>query len=137
MSAAPARITPVARPGSAATGSAARGARGTALPRLRLVRQTRAEAARVPFFAVCAGVLLASLLAALGLNTSMAATSYAIRDKQAELATARQDVESLSGRVEAASSPAQVMAQAAELGLVPNPGLVYIRLSDGTLVGGQ
>lgn len=124
MSAAPARIAlPVSRP--------------RAVPRLRIVRQTQAEASRAPFFALCAGILVAALLGALGLNTSMAATSYSIRDKQRELATAQQDVEHLAGQIEIASSPAQVMQQAAALGLVPSPGVTYIRLSDGVLMGGQ
>lgn len=129
MSAAPARI---ALPATRRPATQAR-----PRPRLRIVRQTQAEATRVPFFALCATVLVAALLAALGLNTSMAATSYSIRDKQVELAAAQQSAQTLAGQVEQASSPAQVMAQAQALGLVPNPGLVYIRLSDGTLVGGQ
>lgn len=124
MSAAPARIAlPATRPRTR--------------PPLRIVRQTQAEATRVPFFALCATVLVTALLAALGLNTSMAATAYTIRDKQQELATAQQRVETLAGDIEVASSPQQVMQHAAELGLVPSPGVTYIRLSDRTLVGGQ
>ena len=130
MSAAPARIAlPVTRP---RTQSAPR-----TRPGLRIVRATQAEATRAPFFALCATILVGALLAALGLNTSMAATSYTIRDRQRELATAQQSVESLAGQIEAASSPAQVMAHAANLGLVPSTGVTYIRLSDRTLVGGQ
>lgn len=124
MSAAPARIAlPTTRPRTR--------------PGLRIVRQTRTEATRAPFFALCATILVGALLGALGLNTSMAATSYTIRDRQRELATAQQSVESLAGQVEAASSPAQVMAHAAALGLVPSPGVTYIRLSDRTILGGQ
>ncbi|PWD50032.1 hypothetical protein C8046_04430 [Serinibacter arcticus] len=124
MSAAPLRVAPPAP-------------RGRTAPRLRIVRQTQAEATRAPFFALCATVLVSSLLAALGLHTSMAATAYTIRDKQRELAVSQQSVESLAGQIETISSPAQVMSQAAALGLVPSPGVTYIRLSDGTLVGGQ
>lgn len=128
MSAAPARLAP--RP-------AARPAPARPRPQLRVVALQRSEAARVPYLVLLVGILLAALLGTLVLNTSMATTSYTIRDRTIELTNAQQRLEALSTQVDQASAPAQVMARAQDLGLVPSSGVTYIRLSDRTLIGGS
>lgn len=127
MSAVTARLAPV-RTGPRVDTAPAR-------PRLRIVAHTAPDGARVPYFALCAAILIAALLGALGLNTSMAATSYEIRDRTRELAQVQQHRETLATQVEEASSPAQVMQRAGRLGLVPSEGVIYIDLASGTLVG--
>ena len=127
MSAAPLRIAPL-RSGTE---------RAATRPRLRIVGHTAPEATRVPFITLCVVVMVGALLGALGLNTSMAATSYTIRDRQAELALSQQEMEAVAGQVANASSPTVVMTRAAELGLVASPGVTYSRVAGSTLVGGQ
>ena len=129
MSVAPARTAP--RP--AARPSAAR----TERPRLRVVAAQRGDGARVPYFALLATILLAAMLGALALSTSMAASAYTIRDRSAELTALQQRAEALSTQVEAVSAPAAVMARAEALGMVLNEGVVYLRLEDRTIAGGE
>lgn len=106
-------------------------------PRLRVVAVSAPERARVSFLVLVTLILGSALLGALALNTSMATTSYTIQDRTAELAQAQQRKESLATQVEQAGSPAQVMAKASDLGLVPSTGVTYIDLATMTLVGGQ
>lgn len=127
MSAAPARLAPRPTP---------RPAPSRPRPQLRVVAFQRTEVARVPYLVLLVGILVAALLGTLVLNTSMATTSYAIRDRTIELTNAQQRLEALAMQVDEASAPAQVMAQAQALGLVPSPGVTYIRLADRTLIGG-
>lgn len=129
MSLAPARLAP-ARPTSAP-------ASPTPRPRLRIVTHSDPEASRAPFFALCAAILIGALLGALALNTSMAATAYTIRDRTVELANAQRTEETLATQVEQAGAPAQVMARAESLGLVPSDGVVYLNLETGQLIGGD
>lgn len=124
MSAVPVRIAPRPAPRKAAP-----------RPELRIVALRRAEGARVPYLALLVAILLAALLGTLVLNTSMATTSYAIRDRSIELTNAQQRLEALSTQVDQASAPAQVMSRAQALGLVPSPGVTYIRLADRALIG--
>lgn len=107
-----------------------------ARPRLRIVAHSAPEGHRVPFFAVCAAILSAALLAALALNTSMAATSYTIRDRTIELSQATITAQTLATEVEAAGAPDAVIARARTLGLVPSEGVTYLDLASMSLVGG-
>lgn len=105
-------------------------------PRLRIVAHSEPQARRAPFFGVCVTILLGALLAALALNTSMAATAYTIRDRTIEVSQAAIAEQTLATQVEAASAPAQVMARAQTLGLVPSDGVTYLNLESMALVGG-
>lgn len=108
-----------------------------ARPRLRVVASAATDSARAPYFALCVTILVAALLGALALNTSMAATAYTIRDRTIELSNAAITEESLANQVEQAAAPAQVMERAARLGLVPSAGVIYVDLASGTLIGGD
>lgn len=106
-------------------------------PRLWVVRAQAPDARRAPFVGVCVAILVGALLAALALTTSMAATAYTMRDRQAELADLQQAELELASAVEAVSAPQAVMDRALALGLVPSEGTVYVNLDAGTLLGGQ
>lgn len=128
MSVAPARLAParaLPRPTRAATPQR---------PRLRLVAPHRLPSTPLPTFALYALILLAAMLGALALNTSMASTTYTITQRSAELVEVQQRVESLSSQLESASAPGQLQARAEELGMVASPGVTYVRLADRTLV---
>lgn len=105
-------------------------------PRLRLVTHTAPRTRRVPFFALCAAILVAALLGALALNTSMASTAYTIRDRSLTLSQTQQQRQGLATELERVSSPTAVMERAAELGLVASEGLAYVELASSSIIGG-
>lgn len=133
MSVAPARI------GTARSYAPRRTAVAAPSPRarLRIVPNAAPDATRAPFFALCAAILVAALLGALALNTTMAATSYTLRDRASTLASLEEQRETLATDLENTTSPAQLTLRAQQLGLVPSDGVTYVRLSDHTLIGGQ
>lgn len=104
-------------------------------PRLRLVRAPAPARSRIPFLLLCVAILGGAMLAALALNTSMATTAYTIADRQAELAQLVETEQQLMTEYEQMSSPTQLAAAAAALGMVPAEGLSYIYLEDGTITG--
>lgn len=106
-------------------------------PRLRLVRAPQQVRTRVPFVLTCMGILIAALLTALLLNTSMAQAAFETTDTQRQLAQLVQDNEELQAQLDEKSSPEQLAAQARALGMVPATGTGWIRLSDQTVSGAQ
>ena len=104
-------------------------------PRLRLVRAPAHERTRVPFVLLCMAILVGALLGALLLNTNMARGAYEAHHLKLELATQARDEQSLSTALDAKASPAQLAAAAQALGMVPAPGLAFLRLSDGAVLG--
>ena len=104
-------------------------------PRLRVVRAPAHARTRVPFVLLCMAVLVASLLGALVLNTSMAQGEYersALQTRFAQSAQAQQDMRS---QLEQAAAPAQLAAAASALGMVPTTTGGYLRLADGAVLG--
>jgi hypothetical protein len=104
-------------------------------PRLLLVRAPAHERTRVPFVLLCMAILASALLGALLLNTSMARGAYEAHDLEVRLASLARDEQSLSTAKDAKASPAQLAASATALGMVPAPGLAFLRLSDGAVLG--
>lgn len=102
-------------------------------PRLRLVRPPQQVRTRVPFVLTCMGILIAALLTALLLNTSMAQAAFETTAAQRQLAQLVQDNEDLQAQLDEKSSPEQLAAQARALGMVPATGTGWIRLSDQTV----
>jgi len=83
----------------------------------------------------CIGVLAASLLGTLFLNTSLAADVYTVNALQTEYATLLQTEQSLTGQVQEASSPLGLAAAAARLGMIPTESPSFLRLADGAVLG--
>lgn len=105
------------------------------LPRLRIVRAPSPRRTRVPFILVCVTILAGALLAALLLNVAMAQSSFAIRDRQIELARLTERQQTLEQQLERAASPATLASRARALGMVPAPAPAFLRLADGAIVG--
>ena len=104
-------------------------------PRLLVVLAPAHARTRVPFVVLCMAVLVASLLGALVLNTSMAQVEYerfALHTRLAQSAQAQQDMRS---QLEQAAAPAQLAAAASALGMVPTTTGGYLRLADGAVLG--
>ena len=84
---------------------------------------------------LCRGVLASSLLATLVLNTSMAQGEYERFDLQTRLAQSAQAQQELDEQLARATSPEDLAAAAAELGMVQSQDAGYLRLADGTVLG--
>lgn len=103
-------------------------------PRLRVVAAPEQPRTRVPFVLLCIAVLVAAMLGALLLNTSMAQGEYERRALQARLVQSVQAQQQMLSDLERAGSPAELARAADELGMVPATG-GYLRLADGVVLG--
>lgn len=104
-------------------------------PRLRLVWAPAHARTRVPFVLLCIGILVAALLGALVLNTSMARGAYEAHDLQIDLAQEARTTQDLSTQISAHNAPGALAASARALGMVPAPELAFLRLADGAVLG--
>ncbi|QZN84467.1 hypothetical protein [Cellulomonas sp. C5510] len=106
-----------------------------ARPRLRLVRPPAQARTHVPFVVTCMAILAAALLAALLLNTQLAAGAYATRTMDLRLAELARTEQSLSAELDANKAPAHLAEQATALGMQPAGSTAWLRLADGTVQG--
>ncbi|MBC7290116.1 MAG: hypothetical protein H5T83_02110 [Actinotalea sp.] len=104
-------------------------------PRLHVVRAPEQARTRTPFVVLCMGVLAASLLGTLLLNTAMAQGEYDRFALQTELTRAAQEEQRLAGEKARLESPAHIAEAAAAMGMVPSSGGGYLRLADGAVLG--
>lgn len=103
-------------------------------PRLQVVATPEQSRTRVPFILLCVAVLVAAMLGALLLNTSMAQGEYERRALQAQLVQSVQAQQQMLSELERAASPVELARAADELGMVPATG-GYLRLADGVVLG--
>lgn len=104
-------------------------------PRLRLVRPPAQVRTHVPFVVVCMAILAAALLAALLLNTQLAAGSYTTRALDVRLAELARTEQQLSAELDTNKSPATLAQRATDQGMVPAGSTAWLRLADGTVQG--
>lgn len=116
-------------------GGASTPAEAPSRPRLHVVRAPAHARTRTPFVVLCMGVLAASLLGTLLLNTAMAQGEYDRFALQTELTRAAQEEQRLAGEQARLESPAQIAEAAAARGMVPSTGGGYLRLADGAVLG--
>lgn len=101
---------------------------------LRVVA-TQRRAGSPWFPALCFGLLLAGLVAVLGLNTAMAQDSFEITGLEARAASLTDNQDSLTHAVNSRSSPQRLASRAGELGLVPAETAAFIDVDRGTVLG--
>lgn len=106
-------------------------------PLLTVVKAPAQQRAKGPFVIGCISILGASLLGTLLLNTAMAADAYTLRTLQAQVAELAIQTQDLTDQLQAVSSPANLAAAAAAIGMVEVDRPVFIRLADHTIVGGE
>ncbi len=113
------------------------GSRRTVLNRsLPAHRATRTGVMSSSAFVVGAlSVLSIGLLLLLVLNTALAKGSFRAHELRLQKAELAQREQLLRTHIQHASSPVTLSKRAAELGLVPATTPVFIRLSDGTILG--
>jgi cell division protein FtsB len=103
--------------------------------RLTVVPRRRTRAARMPFVMLVSLVLLGGVIGLLLFNTSMQQASFAATalEEQANTLNARQ--QTLEMELEVLRDPQRVAEHAQDLGMVPAANPVFLRLSDGKVLG--
>ncbi len=103
--------------------------------RLTVVPRRRTRAARMPFVMLVSLVLLGGVIGLLLFNTSMQQASFAATalEEQASTLTARE--QTLQMELEVLRDPQRVAEHAQKLGMVPATNPVFLRLSDGKVLG--
>lgn len=104
-------------------------------PRLRLVRPPAQARTHVPFVVTCMAILAGALIAALLLNTQLAAGSYEQRSMDVRLAELARSEQSLSAELDANKAPANLAERATAQGMVPAGSTGWLQLADGTVRG--
>lgn len=123
-----------ARSTALASGLAARG-RDARDVGLRLVGPVRVRARRAPFVVVVLAVLAAGLVGLILLSTAMQAQSFRIAELQKEATLLEARRQQLAAEVDRAQSPSGLAERALAEGMVPNANPVFLRLSDGKVIG--
>jgi cell division protein FtsB len=104
-------------------------------PDLRVLAPPPFRAPRGPFVLTVGAVLTLGLLGVLLLNTVVTQDAFAVSALQATSAELADREEALTQEVAAAESPQQLEERARALGMVPSKNPVFLRLSDGTVLG--
>ena len=112
----------------------ARQARPTPLP-LRLVAPVRSRAGRAPFVVVVLTVLGIGLVGLILLSTVLQAQAFEIARLQSKADALTVQEQDLRREVERLQAPADLAQRAVQLGMVPNTNPVFLRSSDGKVVG--
>lgn len=99
-------------------------------PRLRIVTTPAPGRSRVGFTLLCISILVSAMLAALMLNTAMAATAYDINDQRVELAQLSETEQSLAQQVHHLQSPVVLQQKAEDLGMERSDDVRYITLAE-------
>ena len=106
-----------------------------ARPPLRLVAPTPRHVPRAPYVLLSLGVVVGGLIALLVLNTVVSQDAFTVHELERRTAALREQEQQLRREVAALEAPAALAAQATKLGLVPAGDPVFLRLSDGKVLG--
>jgi len=107
----------------------------------RRARRTRTQGPNVlrsprnRLLLACTAALAAGLVAVLMLNTVISQGAFRQHDLEIQLILLAEQEESLARSVQEAESPIEVERAARKLGMVPAAGPVFLRLSDGKILG--
>ncbi|MGH3423522.1 MAG: hypothetical protein ACRDO8_02265 [Nocardioidaceae bacterium] len=102
---------------------------------LNLVPRPQPRTPRTPFVALVVVTIVAGLVGLLVLNTAMQKNAFELARLQGKADTLTTREAALRVDVEKLSSPAHVADKAGDLGMVPNTNPVFLRLSDGKVIG--
>ena len=111
------------------------GPRRSTGPSLRVVPSAIGRSGNGLFAGMCAGVLLAGLVALLMLNTSLAQGAFELTDLQTRAGVLTDTSEQATAAIDDQRSPRTLAARAQQLGMVPAQSMAFLRLSDGTILG--
>ncbi len=103
--------------------------------RLRLVAPARSNASRTPFVVVVITVISLGLVGLIFMSTILQGQAFELAKLDREAATLQTQQESLAHDLSALKSPAGLASAAVTYGMVPNANPVFLRLSDGKVIG--
>ncbi|WP_066582128.1 hypothetical protein [Cellulomonas timonensis] len=104
-------------------------------PRLLLVRAPAQARTRAPFVIACMLILVAALVTALLLNTTMARGAFEKQALDMELYRLAQSEQDLAAQVDRLRSPEQLANAAQARGMVKAESTAWLFLADGTVQG--
>ncbi|MEU8226456.1 hypothetical protein [Kribbella sp. NPDC048915] len=104
-------------------------------PRLRVVYGAPFRPPRMPFVIFVVSLLAAGLVGLLLLNTELQSGTFRITALSSQADQLRDQQEQLEKQVRTLESPQHLSDRALRMGMVPNPNPVFLRLSDGRVLG--
>lgn len=102
---------------------------------LKALPSPRSQAPRAPFLMVMGALLTAGLLGLLLLNTTLAQGAFIAHDLQAQTTALADQEQALVQKVAEQESPTVLERRARAIGMVPSSTPVFLRLSDGAVLG--
>ena len=103
--------------------------------RLRIVAAPKSQAHRTPFVAVVIALLSAGLVGLIFMSTMLQAQAFTIAELNKEATSLETTQQSLTHDLERRQSPQGLASTAVNIGMVPNTNPVFLRLSDGKVIG--
>ena len=103
--------------------------------RLRIVAAPKSQAHRTPFVAVVIALLSAGLVGLIFMSTMLQAQAFTIAELNKEATSLETTQQSLTHDLERRQSPQGLASAAMNIGMVPNTNPVFLRLSDGKVIG--
>ena len=104
-------------------------------PRLRVVYGAPFRPPRMPFVIFVVSLLAAGLVGLLLLNTELQRGTFEVTNLSNQADQLRDQQEGLEKQVRTLESPQNLADRALRMGMVPNPNPVFLRLSDGRVLG--
>lgn len=104
-------------------------------PKLRVVYGAPFRPPRMPFVIFVVSLLAAGLVGLLLLNTELQSGTFEITKLNNQADQLRDQQEGLEKQVRTLESPQNLADRALRMGMVPNPNPVFLRLSDGRVLG--
>ena len=108
---------------------------GRPQPKLRIVYGAPFRPPRMPFVLFVVVLLAAGLVGLLLLNTELQRGTFQVTELNHQAAQLREQQEQLAREVRTLESPQNLAGRALRMGMVPNPNPVFLRLSDGKVLG--
>lgn len=102
---------------------------------LSLVAPVTDRARRTPFVVTLLALIGAGLVGLIVLSTYMQSQAFALNDLQSQARDLRTEQAALQREVSDLDSPRNLGARAIGYGMVPSQTPVYLRLSDGKVIG--
>jgi hypothetical protein len=104
-------------------------------PKLRVVYGAPFRPPRMPFVIFVVSLLAAGLVGLLLLNTELQRGTFQVTALNQQASQLRDQQEQLERQARTLESPQNLADRALRMGMVPNPNPVFLRLSDGQVLG--
>lgn len=106
-----------------------------ATPRLRIAAPIKAKAPRAPFVLVVMVLVVIGLGGLIFISTLLQRQAFVISDLDAQISDLTSEKQAMTRELDRMQSPTYLGEEAMRLGMVPNTNPVFLRLSDGSIIG--